>query len=241
MQQLMIAVRNTKQAQRPSTTAGLAAAVTVFLAASAVSRAAVVFDFSLSGPANQSGVPYVLANEFTVNSPITVAAMGAYSESYGGQANKSVNVAIFKPQAGGWGEVAATSVWVANSGTKIDGSYWQNLSLPVTLEPGTYAVVESTGGSDRVGIGVPVGTANTLGGALSFGSIAFWAGSFGAYSPIYTTIPNGWVQYLNVGQNVPAYAGGTFQASPVPEPATLTAGLGAGLLALAALVRRPRR
>jgi len=169
-----------------------------------------------------------LGEDFTVNSPITITALGVY-DSGQGPINGDLEVAIFS-SSGTQETPAEIFTGPITSYTLIGGDVFQTLTAPITLGPGNYSLT-TTGWSSTVlngnanAPGYTPPTLNTGGGAITFSGIG------------YSTTPG--LVYLAPVSPYPAnqFNAGSFQFTTSPEPATLV-GVALGLIGLLAFRRQ---
>ena len=96
-----------------------------------------------------SGGPYILGNEFNVNSAISVTAIGAFNYS-GTGFSSPVQVAIYQLLSGTWTQVGGTAVAFSGSyspSSYVGGNVFSTLGSSVTLGLGTYAIVAANYGT----------------------------------------------------------------------------------------------
>jgi hypothetical protein len=103
-----------------------------------------IFDFQFSPPGNQPGGPWVLGNDFAVNSAIVISALGAFGNG-GGALAAGIPVAIYNTATGR--QIAGALLTTANAAyDAATQTRWLQIS-PVTLPPGKYSVVAANYGS----------------------------------------------------------------------------------------------
>jgi hypothetical protein len=177
--------------------------------------------------AGQGATPLILGNEFVVNSPISVTALGAFNSGnagfWNGATAVTVPVAIYQLTAGVWNQVSGTSLsFSGDAGSLVGSARFQNLVSPVTLNPGTYAIVAANYNA----IGAQAWNASVNPAAphpvFQTTSDAITMALDGAFSGVGTTL-GGTLSDLSYGAydaSIPQYAGATFDFTPVPEVAT---------------------
>jgi hypothetical protein len=192
-----------------------------------------------------------LGNVFTVNSSINVTAVGAFVG--GSSLGVTVPVAIygFNPGTTLWDQVAGTYTTFSGTPPQLTGTAWfQDLNSPVTLNPGTiYAIVAANygvPGADSHNVYWSGGTPPTFTGSpyISMGdpnNALFSRGptTLDANLPGVGDFLNGGLGYGQIGGTFPAFAGATFDFTPVPEAATFGAAA-VGLLGLVYIGRFAR-
>ncbi len=179
-----------------------------------------------------------LGEDFTVNSPIQITALGVYDSGQTGDIGGTLEVAIF---ASDGTQETPTVVFSGTTGTLIGGDLFQNLATPITLGPGDYSltttgwdgnILDGNANCVSTGCGLPPApylppALNSGGGAITFTGVG------------YNATPG--LAYVGPVAPYPAnqFDAGSFQFNPtsVPEPATL-AGVTLGLVALLAAHRR---
>jgi hypothetical protein len=224
------------------TLAGVAVA-TLLVASQA--QAIIAYSYPTTMVGNQSGGPYILGNEFVVNSPISVTAVGAFES--GGSLGATVPVALYQLSGTTWNQVGGTyESFSGTVGTLVgNNARFQNLASPVTLNAGTYAIVAANYGAPGAmnwnnnvsPVGGPI-TFNTGAGAITMAGpsvSAFWA-SGSTLGPTLSGVNEGNWEYPN-----PTFAGATFDFNftPVPEVAHFALA-GVGLLGLVYVGRYAR-
>jgi hypothetical protein len=238
--------------------AGVAVAV---LLVAAHAQAEVAYNCpALMVGADNLGFPYMIGNAFTVNSAINVTAVGAFENGASGGSGLgggvTVPVAIYSYNAGAgtWNIVSDTSKsFSATAGTAIGNARFLNLT-PVTLNPGTYAIVAANYGeqtsptffwsSGNAPAGSPPPTFTTS-SAIKMGAFdnsnnllyhAFYTGGVSNLQSSFSGVTD-----LPPFTSPPDWVAGTFEfdLSPVPEAATFGAA-GVGLLALVYIGRYAR-
>src|ERR1035441_3212674 len=154
---------------------GAVAVATVIMAAQA--RAIVAYDYTgVVGFLPTFNDPNVRRNFFAVNSAINVTAVGAFTSS-GSFGAATVPVAIYQLTSGTWSELTATVESFSGSGSLDHGARMQDLSSPVPLTPGIYAIVAAN--YDVPGAPYWVSTYSTSGNPPTFnsgGSISIGSG-----------------------------------------------------------------
>jgi hypothetical protein len=234
--------------------AGVAVAV---LLVAAHAQAEVAYNFPTLLVGNETDTQaHVLGNEFTVNSTISVTAVGAFDSGNGGFNSATVPVAIYSLSGTTWSKMNNTSEsFSGTTGTLIGSARFQDLPSPVTLNPGTYAIVAANYGLGAAGTyaldwnvnrtydPTTVPTFQTASSAITMGKngnsseTAFF--DFGnALGPTITE-GFGFATPGNWGYPIPSFAAATFEFEPVPEAATFGAA-GVGLLALVYIGRYAR-
>ena len=114
--------------------------------------ATVAYDTPTGASVNAAGVqntggPFILGNEFNVNSAISVTAIGAFNYS-GTGFSSPVQVAIYQLITGTWTQVGGTAVTFSGSSyTYVGGNAFSSLGSSVTLGLGTYAIVAANYGT----------------------------------------------------------------------------------------------
>jgi hypothetical protein len=191
-------------------------------------------------PAGQGTQGYTgnLGLNFTVNSPVTVTALGVFNASGSGTISGTLHVVIFDMTSLLW----VTPVVTFHGAYTPEGFGYDVFQpiTPVTLQPGPYQV-DATGfnsndlNGDTVFSGSSSGPVlNNLGGAITFtgarfkGSLSLVNGSPPLQCPSCSNVPS-------------AFDAGTFQvgAAGTPEPGSF--GLfGCGFIALTVVLRRSR-
>lgn len=214
--------------------AGLAGVMGALLLRCASGALTPVFDFQNAPPGNQTGGPWMLGSDFTVNSPIVISDIGAFDNGGNGFA---LNIPVAVYNAAG-SIVLGTQFTLTTAGTTYDAATqtrWLQIT-PVILAPGDYSVVAGNYGSasgyqnDYNAAADPNAPPsplifNNLGGALTLdggrwlsqgGPLVALPGSITSWDGINdgpgSTLPN------------PLFAAGTV-AIAVPEPTTMLAGL----------------
>jgi hypothetical protein len=171
----------------------------------------------------QGGGPWILGNEFQVNSPISVTSIGAFNSGAGGFGS-AAEVAIYSLSAGTWSQVPGT--FVSFSGgpggyTYVGDNAFSSIA-PVSLGLGTYAIVAANYGDPNpdfnanTGAGVPRTTFQTATTAISMtgtanGSTAFYDSG----TSLGLSLP-GSISYGGFGGGDPTFGAGTFDFA-VPE------------------------
>lgn len=219
--------------------AGALAAVALLAGMHAQATVAYVFPGNLVG--NQTSGSYILGNEFSVTTPINVNAVGAFDSGLDGFFSTTVEVAVYQLSAGSWSQVGGTFASFTGTAGTLDGSArLQNLTAPIPLSAGTYAIVAANYGAanafDWNANLAPVDATPhpTFNGG---GLIAMLGGNNHAFYANGSTLPStlSGLTSGSWGDNwtppVPAFAGGTFDFTPVPEAATFGAA-SVGLLGL---------
>jgi hypothetical protein len=178
-----------------------------------------------------TGGPFILGNEFNVNSAISVTAIGAFDYLAGGFSSASpVQVAIYQLTGSTWNQVAGTAVTFngpASSYSFVGYNAFSTLGSSVTLGDGTYAIVAANYGTAanpnwnrNLNLGTPANQGTTFqdGGGL----ISIPGGSESAFYSSGSTLA-GTLSGLTVGNwgnPLPAFGAGTFDftsLTPVPE------------------------
>ena len=233
--------------------AGVAVAV---LVVAAHAHAEVAYNFPTGLVANEGDPqPRVLGNEFTVNSAINVTAVGAFDNLGDGFGSATVPVAIYSLSGTTWSQLSSTyQTFSGTEGTldlnSTDGSArFKVLGSPVTLNPGTYAIVAANYGApgalDWTAIWPSTTTVPTFteSSAITMGNMgSSTETAFVGYTNVLaSTIPSPTapISLGRWGYPTPSYAGATFEFEPVPEAATFGAA-GVGLLALVYIGRYAR-
>jgi hypothetical protein len=175
-----------------------------------------------------------LALDFTVNSPVTVDALGVFNASGSGTITGTIDVALYD---------VTTSTVVATA--RFNGPYtpvsydvFQPIT-PVVLAPGLYQVdavgfssSDLNGNLNTLSSSGP--TLNPLGGALTFTGAGWDSNTSLDYPTTCSTCKDA------PSPQDSQFDAGTFEASPVPEPSSLLL-LGSGLAAFAGMLRRKLR
>lgn len=184
---------------------------------------------------NQTGGPYDLGSYFTVNAPIVVTNLGAFDPTGTGL---SANVFVSIYQIGNSTPIVSESLTAANTHSVAGSEYeFHNGGIDVNLAPGNYIVVGSNFGAAPAEVdnnsccaGGVFPITNSDGGALSFPTFGTDnAGAFGSFNGSSPTLPT--------IADTHTYLAGTF-TFVTPEPSTLAALCGLGVVGLVALVRR---
>ncbi len=186
---------------------------------------------------NQTGGPYDLGSYFTVNAPIVVTDLGAFDPT-GTGLSAATFVSIY--QVGDTTPLVSKSLTAANTHSVAGSQYeFLNGGIDLNLAPGNYIVVGSNFGAAPAEVdnnsccdnGVyPI--TNSDGGALSFPTFGTdFAGAFGAFNGSSPTYPT--------GNDYHTYLAGTF-TFVTPEPSSLAALCGLGVVGLVVLARRHR-
>ena len=219
------------------------------LLAAAQAQAIIAYNFPSGLVGNQTVVtdPLILGNEFKVNSAINVTAVGAF-ENGNGIFEAVIPVAIYNYSGGTWSQVAGTYTTFSGAvGTPNGSAKFQNLVAPVTLSPGTYAIVAANYG---FATGERNWNANETPGAnrATFQNSSTAISMDAAYTSFYATGTslNPTLSGLSEGSwtgtwaaGTPTFAGATFEFTPVPEAAHF-AMAGIGLLGLVYIGRYAR-
>jgi hypothetical protein len=169
---------------------------------------------------------YEVGNEFQVNTPGIVSAIGMFNPILAGFGSATISVAIFQDVGGTWTIVPNTLTYFTGTpaGTFSGASLMQSIA-PVTLDAGIYAIVAGGGGTvangywnySQPGPGALSQTFNTVGGALSQINQAQWAFS-GSADPTLTQWPIEGGGGAN-GVFMSPYGAGNMDFTPVPEAA----------------------
>ena len=183
--------------------------------------------------------PGNLAEDFTVNSPITITALGVYdSGGTGSTGSPAGTLTVGIVASNGTVEGSATFS-PSTTYTLTGGDLFQNVTM-FTLGPGTYSLT-TTGW----GVGIPNGNRNCSGGGCGTSNTSYTpptlntGGGLITFTGIgYSSTPG--LTYLGPNDSWPddEFNAGSFQfnASAAPEPATL-AGVALGLIGLLAFRR----
>ena len=175
-----------------------------------------------TGAGNQSWNG-ALGMDFTVNSVITITSLGAYDSGQDGFAN-SITIQLFDA-ANTATAIATILTGTGTTGTLIGGSRFYAIT-PIILAAGFHGSIVASAFSisdmdANNSISTITATTDSLGGALTF------TGS--RYDSNLGVFPG----TVDTGQ-VNNYQAGTFDATPTPEPGTLSmmalAGVGLGAL-----------
>jgi hypothetical protein len=179
----------------------------------------------------QTDGPYILGNEFNVNSAISVTAIGAFNYS-GTGFSSPVQVAIYRLITGTWTQVGGTAATFSGSyspSSYVGGNVFTTLGSSVTLGLGTYAIVAANYGTvanpDWNSSLDPGAAANQRpifqngGGAISMPSgleTAFYSSGSSLGGSLSGLTTGNW------GSPNPAFGAGTFQfnLTAVPEADT---------------------
>jgi hypothetical protein len=229
----------------------------------AQARAIIAYDFPEGLVGNLVGSsepgPWILGNVFSVNSAINVTAVGAFaSESgYTFGAGVTVPVAVYSFDGANWSQVNGTfKEFSDNVGTLNGSARFQTLDSPVTLQPGTYAIMAANYGIPGAngwdlgfsGPGDTLPAFQTTTTAIEMAPpldsyIALFRG--GQYHPDFgatldLTFPAD--SFITWGSgSTPYFAGATFDFDLTPVPEAATFGMAAvGLLGLVYLGRYAR-
>jgi hypothetical protein len=209
---------------------GLAIASALVFHASAI----VAYDSPTTvNPVNiqSSGGPFILGNEFNVNSAISVTAIGAFNYLGGGFLSASpVQVAIYQLTGSTWSQVAGTAVTFngpASSYSYVGYNAFSSLGSSVTLGNGTYAIVAANYGTvanpdwnRNQNLGTPANQGTTFqngGGAISMPG-GSETGFYSSGSTLAGTLAG--LTFGNWGSPLPTFGAGTFDftsLTPVPE------------------------
>ncbi|MGA2373650.1 MAG: PEP-CTERM sorting domain-containing protein [Candidatus Korobacteraceae bacterium] len=189
-----------------------------------------------------------MAEIFTVNSPITIVALGAFDNG-NATLTDNLQVGIASISGGVSTPVPSASYTFLTTGTytSAENNVFEPIA-PVTLSPGTYEVdVVGFGPSQLMGndngctpsagwqcVLTSTGTGatlNSLGGAITFDGNAFDGNTYLDY-PNFSTVPNPPNESLLSGtsSDLNQFGAGTFAVSPEPSSLLL---LGTGMLGLA--------
>lgn len=199
-----------------------------------------------AGTAGNQAYNLRLAMLFDVNKPIRVGQIGAFDDGSDGIQSGTITTEIWSRTGGGTGpgdlasgvtQLAFETFTPNDPGTLIGGSRFKDLSAPIVLSPGEYAVVSFGYDSDdrngnRGSAPLAPWSTNDGGGAIEFVGLSQFDRASTPGSPaLGDTVDGG-----------PAdrYAAGTFSYSVVPVPAALPLMLG-GLALMAGLARRGGR
>lgn len=176
---------------------------------------------------------------FTVNQSVTISQVGYWDAGGDGvQQGGPISVALFTRSSTTSGAIiSGTQIdFTGTVGTLTGPTYFTtgqfrtaNLSSPVTLTPGDYAIVAwgfGTGADYFIGGNISPAAFNTLGGALTFLTPGYYgtAGLFPANADGGGT-----------------YLAGSFVAAAIPEPSTYAAIIGAVALGVVVACRNRRR
>ena len=165
---------------------------------------------------------FTLGFEFTVNTPMSLNALGVYDSGKDGLAAPA-NVGLWLNN----GALLTSTVVPSGSGGGLDGFFRYAAVAPISLAPGVHYVVGSFLTGDLAS------SFNTgQGGAATVDPhVTIVMDRFSPFDSAFG-FPN--ASNFFVGG---AWLGANFQANPVPEPATLTL-FGLGLVVLRAARRR---
>ena len=233
------------------------AAATLFVAAQA--QATIAYNYP--GGAfygNQGEYPgnLSLGNVFTVSSPITVTALGAFDSGGDGIGGSGVQVAIYQLNLDGTtitsGTLAVGSMTFSGSAQALyEDSNTRVASLPgaVQLDAGTYMVVANRYGTTANGaseLDYNAYVANGLGDPNPLSANPTAGVTFG---PSYVNtdgtltwegaLPGGWAFVGTPTPGAPGYGAGNFDFTPVPE-VTAFGAAAVGLLGLVYIGRYAR-
>jgi len=188
---------------------------------------------------NETANTWILGMDFKVNTAGFVTAMGAFDNNKDGFGGNTIWVAIYNASTGVQVPGTATSFTGTTAPLAIGNYRLQNIT-PVTLAVGVYTIVAANyGASTEVSYNSWYNNPNPS--KVSFNNNAGMLSMvqnvrFGSGTVLPTTLQfNALGQFA--GQQMPGYGAGSFDFSPVPEPATYGA-MAAGFLGLVCLVRR---
>jgi hypothetical protein len=204
---------------------------------SALGAVVVAFDYNVGVVGQQNNGPWALGNDFTVNTPITVTALGAFDSGSDGIFTSPVDVALYDADSGALvSQVVNFST--ASPGVAIGGSRFKDLVVSLNLPAGFHGSIVGSnyggaGGTEVNGnafLQTPNWSLNTGGGAISLTTSGRYVSSTTSVFP--TTL------FLNGGN--PLFAAGTFAFVPIPEPGEYAAWTGLALVSFG-VWRRSRR
>lgn len=213
-----------------------------------------------------------LGMDFTVNSPVTVTALGTFDANINGivgpvstaqiaasllagpqssGVDPNIYVAIFRVNANGSGTRVSPEVVFNTAGAistpyfAIAGSIFQSITA-FTLGPGTYSIVAAgytadlQSGNTSPGLGSPVPTFDTLGGALSFINNGGRFNNLGQSTGTPLVMPTVTTGASGNPATSPIFLAGTFiaNAAGVPDCGSTIALLGFALLGIGGLSRK---
>jgi hypothetical protein len=170
--------------------------------------------------------------------------VGAFDSGNDGFGSATVPVALYGLNGTTWSQVAGTSAsFSGNADTLVGSARFQDLASPVTLNPGTYAIVAANYGVTgttlwNAGLASPGDPRITFQNSSS--AVAMASPNTAFYSIGVTTL-GGTLSDLSYGSfgSQPILAGATFDFTPVPEAATYGAAA-VGLLGLVYIGRYAR-
>jgi hypothetical protein len=199
----------------------------------------------LQNTGSQTGDPFVLGLEFTVNSAVVISQLGAYDATIGGSGlgfGSTVYVGIYSEASSSF--ISQTGIFSGTVGSVVSGYRFQNISA-LTLNPGTYMVVAAGYGISNApnwnsavwiqNAALPTTTPSLIqfnngGGLLTMGSSFFDNNAGGQLQPATQNVSSGYVG--------PLFGAGTFVFAPVPEPTTTELILASVLLIGGLRIRR---
>jgi hypothetical protein len=147
----------------------------ILLASTATSYAQIIaYDYGVQ-PGNQN-YPASLGNDFTVNSPITITALGAFASGGAAGFSGTLTVGIYNTTTMALvaGPISFSGSSVASAGNYHNGEWFKPLSPRVHLPAGNYSIVavgftfDLDGNSTIAGYVAP--TQNSGGGLITFSS-----------------------------------------------------------------------
>jgi hypothetical protein len=209
----------------------------ILLMTTCAQAAIVAYNFpsTLAGNETSDGA-VVVGNQFQVNSPISVTAVGAFNDVNNGNTfNGTIQVAIYDLSTGLQVPFTSASFSGTSPGTQVGTAWFQDLGSPVTLNPGTYAIVGANYGNPAEPLWW-VGNPHTDTVTFQSASAAISMDAPTGGVELGSTLPATYSPLVFKTDPTPSYAGATFEFTAVPEVANYGA-VSAGLLGLVCIVR----